>query len=494
MPNLTLLDAAEAAKALHQAAQARARTALDTGRVAAAAARAHLADANKELAERERQIAATRALLAAAEVPANAEALVEILAALQVESRSFQAEVRGQSEALAEAEAGMAAATAAYAAAQAAVARAEADVRAATVSATQTTAWTAAATAGELGTLSGPGGDAAAVLDGDDFSAAEDRLAVLPAELLAAARAGFELEADRTGRLRAAAEAAEEQLAAQVAAMRGREGAVEAARIRLGVVERRLRDWVERGRERFDRAVALIRDLLPPPDVKPVPALLTAAELARLEELRAPEPEPEPEEGGEGGEEEPAGEEEEPAPPPSGADGAAEARAARDEKRALYEEARIAYEEARLAAFAPDATVAEADLPGPVRTALEGKRTAMQAAEEQLDQADLVYEAAVHARFAAWSAAVPEAVWRRVMGFLDAERTLNELKATVPGDLVAALDDAVDDLAAALSDEERGRITLAFLEAEVEAREARLERARAGRQLRVLGAVRGDDA
>jgi hypothetical protein len=138
--------------------------------------------------------------------------------------------------------------------------------------------------------------------------------------------------------------------------------------------------------------------------------------------------------------------------------------------------------------------VAEADLPQAVRDDLDAKLEAMNDADAALDQADLVYEAAVHARFAAWSAAVPEAVWRKVMGFMDAERTLNELKATVPADLVAALDGAVDDLANALVAEQRGRITLAFLEAEVEARETRLERARAGRQLRVLGAVRGDDA
>ncbi|HEV2735837.1 MAG TPA: hypothetical protein VGV85_13405, partial [Longimicrobiaceae bacterium] len=272
----------------------------------------------------------------------------------------------------------------------------------------------------------------------------------------------------------------------------GHDGAVEAARIRLRAAERRLRDWVERGRERYDRAVVLIRDLLPPPLVDPAPPLLTPAEAARLEELRAPEP-IEPEEPAEG-EAEPAEGEEEPAPPPAGADGAAEARAARDEKRALYEAARIAYEDARLAAFAPDATVAEADLPDAVLADLEGKLAARDAAKGELDDADLVYEAAVHARFAAWSAAVPEAVWRRVMGFLDAERTLNELKGAVPADLVADVEAAEAALAVALEAAERGRITLAFLEAEAAAREARLERARAGRQLRLLGAVRGDDA
>lgn len=507
MPDLlTMLDAADAARALHVAAQARARTELDTSRVAAAAARGHLAAANRDLADTERQIAAARALLAAAEVPADAEALVDEIAALQVESRGLQGEVREQSEALAEAEAAAAAATAALGRAQEGIARADADIKSAGAAATQGTAWKTAATTGVLGALSGAAGDAADVLNGDDFSAAEDRLATLPVELVASARAGFELEADRTDLLRQSAEAAEELLAARLADQDGRDGAVEAARIRLRAAERRLRDWVERGRERYDRAVVLIRDLLPPPLVDPVPPLLTPAEAARLEALRAPEPEPEEpageeeegeaEEPAEGGEEPAEGEEEEeePAPPPSGADGAAEARAVRDGKRALYEAARIAYEDARLAAFAPDATVAEADLPDAVLADLEGKLAAREAAKGELDDADLVYEAAVHARFAAWSAAVPEAVWRRVMGFLDAERTLGELKAAVPADLVADVEDAEEALAVALDAAERGRITLAFLEAEVEAREARLERARAGRQLRLLGAVRGDDA
>lgn len=458
MPNPeTLPGAAALAQDLHDAAKQKARAGLAAAREALAESRGRLADRTAALAGTEKRIARKRAEIAASEVPANAEAMLAELERLLVESRALQAEILEHAEEAGEAEAGAEAAASALARAEAGLTAAKAAAREAAASGAARTAWKAAATEGPLAALAGPAGDAAGTLAGPEFSAARSRIeADLPVEMLAAARAAYEAAVGRIEELEAATSAAEDRLAAGYAAREGERGAVKAGRIRIRRAERAIREWAERGMERYERARTRLRD------VAGASSLLTPAESARLAAL-----------GGDDGD----------------SDEAAIARAEREEKRAAAGAAQAAYDDARLAVLARNATVDDDAIADD--DDVTAAKDALDDALGELAAAVAAYDG-VHAKFAAWSAAVPESAWRGVLGFLEAERTLNDLKDVDPQGLVDDLAAAEAALSGALADAERGAFTLAFLEAEVAAREGRLARARAGRQPRLTGAVRGD--
>jgi hypothetical protein len=122
-------------------------------------------------------------------------------------------------------------------------------------------------------------------------------------------------------------------------------------------------------------------------------------------------------------------------------------------------------------------------------TTAEGKRDA---ADLAYGTADGKFTAPARAAFGAWSAAVPEPVWRKLVGFLEAEAALDELKDVVATDLVTAHTDAEEALAEALWNAEVHALSAAYLEEQVTLREALLSRALSVRQQRLLSALRGD--
>jgi hypothetical protein len=507
----TLDDFAGQARAAWAAAQTGARAALAGAVTAVAATRAALAQANDALAAARAALAAKRAELDASTVPADQVVLIGQVAALRAQARSREAAVRDAGDAVARAEARNAAAARFAAAANAGVAAAGAEQGALEAEHGRLQALRDAATDPPLDTLPG---EVDAALAGEPYTSAKARVdGGLPPELVSAARAGHAAEGAAVKAYRASQEAAEDLLAAALALAEGHDAAVDGARVKLDRAERRLRDWVERGRERFTRAQAQLQALV---DGGP---LLTPAEAAALgagagDAGPAPDPGADPGAGADPAddpgaapvadlEDADAGDAEaaeaaeaaEPAADAGDAEagdttpGAAAAalRATLAGARGTLRTADIELDGARLAALAPDPLADVSAAPGVVSAT-----SARTSAATALQNAENAYTPAVANDYTTLVANVSDAAWARVLAFFEAEAALNELGAVNPATLAGNLAQAEEELAEALWNRHAGALSAAFLAEQAAFRQALYERARDSRPGRLLGAVRGD--
>ncbi|HEX8395275.1 MAG TPA: hypothetical protein VF665_23200 [Longimicrobium sp.] len=443
----TLDDFSGQARAAWAAAQATSRTVLSDATAALASARADLASATAAMTAARAALAATRAELEASTVPADQAVLIAQAAVLQAQARAHEAAVREAGEAVARNEARSSAGARFLAAANVGVSRAAAERTALEAEHDRLQALREAATEPPLDTLPAEVNDA---LAGPPYTDAKARVdGDLPAELVSAARASYAAEADLVAAYRTGSEAADDLLAAALSGARGHDAAVDEARGRLERAERRLRDWVDRARERFARAQAQLQAVA---DGGP---LLTEAEDEVLDD---------------------------------DTDGAAAAalRATRETALGTLRTAGIAVDGALLAARAPD--------PGADVTEAAGVKSAVaveSGATTALNNAEIAY-APKAADYAALVSNVPDSAWARLLAFLEAEATLKELDAINPATLATGVEQAEKALAAALWARHAGALSTAWLAEQAALRQALYERARDSRPGRLLGAVRGD--
>lgn len=435
-----------------QAELAAAQSALNDARAAQTADAAALVALNAGIAGKQAQLAG------ASDVPVDAAALLEEIAAAQVEARALQAALLDRGDAVATAEAEAAAAQGYLGRVSTAFSRADAAVRTADTDEARRQAWRDAAPA-----LDAEVADAAGhQLDDADslYDTARDRVvAEVPAGLLSAARKGYGVEARRRNRLERSLKEIADLLADRENTDGGPDGNAAFLRLQLERAEAELGAWSEQAKSRYDVAVAQLTVLAPPvtPEQPVRPPLFTPSEAALLTSLTA------------------AG------------DAAVALRNPREDARGDLLDARV---DAR-----DDATTARADDPAgqdDTGSPPGSPPDDVAAAQQAYDDADADYTAQMRADFAAWSAAVPEAVWRMLVGFVEAGATLQALRTGDSTTLVDAAQDAEAALAAALWNTERHALTVAYLEEQVNLREGLLSRALSVRQQRLLSALRGD--
>jgi hypothetical protein len=248
--------------------------------------------------------------------------------------------------------------------------------------------------------------------------------------------------------------AAEDLLMNELETNDGVHGLVERREMELARAERALRDWTDQAGTRSDRALALLES------IASGGAILNAAESGRVHELDVA----------------------------AGQD-AADLRVALESARQAAFDAQLSLDEATQAALA----VHPADDPATNPDVIAAK-AASDAATTALTDATSDYDAAA-ADFTAWTVEVPDAAWRKVIAYLEADAILRELSDTDAADVTALVDDVTDaetDLAAALDAAETHENTIAFLEAHVTQRAGRLTRSGATHPTRLLSAIRAD--
>lgn len=448
----TVLEFATNRRDRDLAAKTSAQATLTASQTALTAARATLVTTTADLTAKEKAVAAKRLEVANADTPAEGAALLAELTALVAEYRALQSQAGDARDAAGNAEADATAAASELARLTAQLAAAEAGLVAATADGARREAWKAAATAPPLDTLAA---DATAALAGEPYTTATDLVTdALPPKLLAAAKAGFDEEAARAARLEASQAAAEELLMNELETNDGAHGLVQRRGMELARAERALRDWTDQGSTRLDRALSLLESVVAGG------ALLNAAESDRVHELDVA----------------------------AGQD-AADLRVALESARQAAFDAQLALDEATHTALA----VHPADDPA-TDAGVIAAQAASDAATTALTDATSDYDAAA-ADFTAWTVELPDAAWRRVIAYLEADSLLRGLGDTDAADVTALVDDVTDaeaDLAAALDAEETHDDTIAFLEAYVTLRAGRLTRSGATHPTRLLSAMRAD--
>lgn len=446
----TLKDLATQVRDLYDAAAARTRQELADAQAALDAARAGQRADAALLTAKQAALAAARAELAATEVPIDAEALLGEVAKLQVDARRLQAALLDRGDAVARAEADVAAAKSLLARVSGARDEAAGEVEPATAEHERRVGWRAAATAAPLDTLAA---DATATLAGAAYVDAKKRVTDdVPAKLVASARKGHGVETARVARVALSLSDTEDLLATEQDTNGGPAGEAEKLRLEMIRAEAALRDWAEHARERYDLALAQLEALS-----SATTGLFTPAQVAELAALK--------DDGGD----------------------AVDLRLPRETAREKAIDAAFDLDDAITKARAPDPTASVSAVAAVVTA--RGKRD--QANADYVD-ADGDFTADARKDFARWSAAVPEPVWRKLVGFLEAEAALDALKDVAAADLVSAHEDAEAALAASLWNAERHALSAAYLEEQVNLREALLARALSVRQQRLLSALRGD--
>lgn len=463
----TLQDLAGQVRDLYQDAKSDAQKDLATAQAGLTAARQAQADDTASLVAKNAEIAGKQAQLAASsEVPVDATALLAEIATAQVEARALQATLLDDGDAVAAAEARVAAAQGFLAKMSAAGTRADGAIAAADADEKRRKGWRDAAPGLDTSVAAAA---QALLADGNSvYGIAKQRVeAAVPAKLLAAARQGYAVENRRRDALEDSAEAIQDLLADYEKNDGGPDGNAAFLRLQLDRAESALRGWSDNAAARYALAVAQLT-VLAPPEPPTRPPIFTTAEQERLNDA-----------------------------------GALAAREAAADQRNLREDARADLFEAQDDAADAD-TIAHADDPtgydelgsppsSPPDSSPPGSPPDdVAAAQAAFDAQDAAYTAAMRTDFSGWSAAVPEATWRKLVGFVEAEATLQELAGDTSGPLLTAAADAEADLAEALWNAERHAVTVAYLEEQVNLREGLLARAVSVRQQRLLSALRGD--
>src|SRR2546423_1530787 len=448
----TLLDYAKAEQAALKKSRDDARAASLKAEADYAAAREKLGKAGEDFATLEKEAARIRKELAEVETPADGEALLAKLSDTIVALRAKNADILEAEEkaALAKAsseqggsdlnraEALLAAADVAKAAAQS-----EGDRRAALVKAL-----------GEapLATIQQ---DATDALKADPFKKAQTRIKNdIPDALRDRAKERRQNELDSLDFERGIVEEADSLAAAELDKNGGLSGKAEKLRAEYARAADRLRDHVGRAKERFDRALALAARIADK-DSDP----LTSAQRARINDAIL------------------------------AADGAAAAvlEKARDDAGADVKEAGAELIKAKLEARAADIDP-EANPTQKVKDAQKD----LDDARNAFAIADGNYLPANVKALDAWEAAVPDATWRHLADFEEAQQALTELKQTKGQDLVDDLTLAEANLAAALADASGSARRLRVLEAERQAHAARAAFEASAAARLTLSALRGD--
>lgn len=457
MPTELTAYAEDQTKRLSQARQ-QAQTSLADARGGYAQARAAVAETGGKVAALEAEIARIRARLAAIATPADGEPLLDELERKTIELHSQQAAALEAEEGLRASEAAIQRANSELSRLTAALAGAESALADAEEQQKRRDALFDKLKAPPLQGLAGPAGAAHDALDNPPYKAARARVeSELPEPLrkLAAKRRENEAKLHRLRREYAGLTLS--KLADELNAHGGSAGKAEKTRADFERAREELRDFVARGKERFDHAQNLLASAADP-DKDPLTG-------AQKDEIQA-----------------------------AGDDDLKEARekaAAKaldvETKRGDVLEARLKVERAELAARAANVD-GDASKDADVKAASEE----LKKAQDALDAAGKAYTADMRALVDEWEAAVPDSAWRRFDSLLKAESMLRELEGTSSATLLTNYQTAEGVFGDALAEAAKRARTTTLLEDERARSSAAVDFHTTASDRLLFSALRGD--
>lgn len=452
---ITDVTAAELTRA--KAAVTAAQANLAAAQATLAAAQAAQAARGKELLALEGQIAQIRTDLGTSPMPADADVLGTALEQAILTQRAKQSEAVEAEAAVDEAQHRLVAANAALTARTAAGIATKAADDDAQARGQQRTLWANAVAAPPLSTLKD---DAQAAVAGPLDTAAKAKLAAdVPNGLRERALDRAKTERQRREAAATGVSDAEDALAGVLGSGDyGDDGAVAAAAIAFTRAEAALRDYVQLGRERYDRALALLTAVVGA-------RAPTQAEVDRMkaDEFTKPAADNDPKVN------------------------FLKAEAARDDKRKALVAAQAKLDAAVLAARTTDP-----DDPNPTSADITKAQTDLGKAVTELGDAETAYKPALRTALRTWAGTVPDESWRALEGFEEAEAILEGLGGLTASTLVTKLRNAEDAYATAVIAAAKSARIRALFVATVATREAAGETAGRVEGGRRFAALRGD--
>lgn len=444
----TLLAFATQERDAYQAAQTRAEADLAAAQAELTQAAQSLAADVKAAAELERSIGEKRAQLASTTVPADATALVAEITALVIQRRTLQAQILDREDTVAAKRAEVTTAKEAAQRATALRAAAEAQIVREQRAQEQRQPWKTAVTQPPLDTLQA---EAAAALEGAEFTAAEAEIEELPEKIRETAVSRYGVYRERLDRAQTSVATAEDLLASEHGANGGVEGVAAQRRIAFVRAERALRDYASSAADRLAFALALLQDV-------GATDLLSVPEKGEIDEAALV----------------------------AAGESAADLGIARDDAQKTMDQKRAALDDVTLEQRAEDPDADVTTVPD-----VQEAQDEFAAAETDRDDAQIAFAAEKDA-LAEWLSIVPDRAWRKVRAFHDASAILNELSTTVAATLVSGFATAEQALAAALAEAAQRRRAVAVLDQAIALRTAVLMAALSARDSRLLSAARGD--
>jgi hypothetical protein len=450
----TLVQFWTAERDTHKLAQSGAQGDLTAAQAALGTAKAALDTDTKALGKISDAIAADRKALAVASVPSDVTALNTKIRDEIIKQRSLQGMVLDDQDAIAAAQATCDGAAAALARVSAKVAAAEARLAAAKDAAAKRKTLADQLAVPPFTTLKADATAFAASAVATDAKAEID--ATFPAPLQAIATQRRKTRAEHLASLQKSVEDAEDALGSTQAAADGLTGEAAEKGIEFRRADDALRAFVTTAKLRYDRAVTLLTNLQALKKGTTAPDLLSAQEKSDVAA--------------------------------STARTTAETNALPlDAKRAAIYTAEDALDAAVLAQISTDVDALRTD------AALAAKRGAPSTAAAALTAAQTAFAATPDKKtLDEWEAVVRDPVWSTLIDYLEAQATLDYLKATSPADFGTTLATAEDAYAVALAAATKAQRAEDALADEITLRSARVDAATASLPGRMLSAVRGD--
>lgn len=415
-------------------------------------ARTTLGKANDAFAALETDVARIRKELSEAETPAEGEAKIKELAAAIVTMRTRNAEILQAQEDAEVAKSQSEQASDELKRTEALLVVADAALVEANAEADRFNVMVDALGKAPLLTLQKNATDA---INLDPFKKAKTRIEKdVPETLRKRAQERRQSELDVLGFQKAIANQADSLVGAELNTNGGLSGKAEKFRADYERASAALRDYVGKAKERYDYALSLLARVADP-DNEP----LTATQVARINDATLI------------------------------ADGkvAAPLEKDRDDARALVKDKEAEIEKAILAARATNVDM-DPETDAGVVTARKNWTTADDARKLAESKFLNMHQKALDT----WEAEVPDPTWHQLADFEESQQLLTDLGKIVGQDLVNNLKKAESDLAAALVDAARSARTLRALEAEQQAREARVTYEAAAAPRLAFSALRGD--
>jgi hypothetical protein len=430
-----------------------AQTRLSQAQQRVGATQAAHAQATAAFATLEQEVASIREQLAKIVTPADGEALLEKLELAIIALRASQAALLSAEEDKRAAQDELDQATVALRLAETALASVTAVLEETVSRDKQRNDARSAVTKAPLSTLPAT---AATELTGAVFTAARTRIeGDIPAALITRARERRDAQGKSLSALRTTVSDAEDAANSEANTNGGAAGKIEAPRSDFLRKEALLFDYVSRGKERYDRALALLTRIADPK--KPQ---LTDAQKARINDATLQ----------------------------TAREAAATKEHEHDAARNAVAEKQAALEVALLKARAADLD-ADANLDADVIAA----QAALAIAKTDLAAAEAAYTAAMKTTLNTWEAAVPDSAWHDLANFEEARELLTTLKDITPGALGTALTAAEQALVTALVVADKRDRTARFLQEHQAQQAAKWTNAQSLTAQRLFSALRGDE-
>jgi hypothetical protein len=453
---LTTLQFWQQQLTIYQAEQAAAQSDLTAAQALQKAANAQLATDLKSLDQLTSSIAAMRAQLAVTTIPADANALVTKITAQIIQQRGLQGAVLDDQDALADATAAVDAASGTLNRATARAASVQATIAQVTIEDAQRQGLKQAIAAAPLATLKA---DATTFLASTTVTHATTRLTKdFPAAIITIAAKRHDTRVNRLASLQTVLYNAQDALGTELATDGGTQGGAAQKQIAFQRAQNKLGQHAATAASRFARAQAVMQMLEAIELASPgtVPDVLTDAEKTQLTSLSA-----------------------------AGAAAEPTAGAIDTDLNAVFTaqdalDAQILTQiSANVDQLSTDPTVA-------------AKRAAIATAWTTYKSAVAAFAAANKSDLDQWEAVIPDSAWKVLLDYEEGMAALNDLSATDPSALAAAMDTAENDYTTALAAAGLAQRRTDYLGDAIALRQERLAAAQAAIANRLPSAIRGD--